>query len=147
MQVFSLSFLDLISCAMAGVLVLYAVAERPVPVRDLKIPAILQIEIPETSINAVFVFHLRNGTEEHFGDTTNGGGGWIVTDSSAVLKLENGLDEAASLSLGLRDIDLTSTNSSQTHNLHWRVVSEKRQEENDAVLSPANLIQVIEVGK
>ena len=67
-EVFGLSFLDLISCAMAGILVLYVTTEEgPIRTADKRPPKALTIDFPDTLNGAAVKVVFTNDSKRYEG--------------------------------------------------------------------------------
>ena len=108
-EIFSLSFLDLIFCAMAGVLVLYAIEDQSEPKPPKPPPGLIQIEL--AAENIVASFKLENGSETIYASTAIPALDWQIGVSSkqidAKLRIEEKLEPNATLTITIVDHDWT----------------------------------------
>ncbi len=111
-ELFSMSFLDLISCAMAGVLVLYTVADRSAgqATRRKEAPAHVTLTFKDELVGRLgFSVRLTSGTRSYEGSSTRRTGQWIIKENplTAKLLLDEPLRADATLVVYVEDFDLT----------------------------------------
>jgi len=102
-EVFSLSFLDLIFCTMAGVLVLYITAERSQSEKPKKIPARIQITFEKELGDALVLVCLKDGSEKKEG-TNMEPNVWAFSGQEFSIILKKGFKKNASLVLCVQDL-------------------------------------------
>lgn len=110
-EVFSLSFLDLICCGMAGILVLYTTAapEAPDGRTDERPPRVLTVEFPIEMAGAEFALEFKNGRRVWRGTSDGGRSDWLfsINPPQAVLQFDEPLERGnAILRVWIRDFDL-----------------------------------------
>jgi hypothetical protein len=109
-ELFSMSFLDLISCAMAGILVLYTVADRSneaAPPRK-NVPGHISISFQDQKVGRLgFCVRLVNGSKTYESSSVRRTGLWVIKDNplTALLQLNEPLAAGATLVVYVEDFD------------------------------------------
>ena len=111
-ELFSMSFLDLISCAMAGILVLYTVADQSATGAKPRktTPGFVTLRFQDQKVGRLgFCVRLENGDRVYEGSSTRDSGRWVIKDDplTALLRLDEPLQSGAKLIVYVEDFDFT----------------------------------------
>lgn len=120
-EIFSLSFLDLISCAMGGIIVLYTIADNSnAAFRHKPTSSIIQVDMSPLTPSAEYLFLVTN-TYTYEG-TPARPGSWIFGKDTATLRLKEPLRPDATLTIALVDHDLSKAPIPQKYSLQYRIL-------------------------
>ena len=123
-EIFSLSFLDLISCAMGGIIVLYTITDSDTSrVRQKPSVTMVMVETSPLYDIAHYRFVLKNRTKTYAG-TTMEPGSWAVSGATATLRLKEELATESTLIVVLLDhhLDATADGPPNRYGLKVRIV-------------------------
>ncbi|QDV17769.1 hypothetical protein Pan153_24240 [Gimesia panareensis] len=124
-QIFSLSFLDLIFCAMAGVLVLYSIADRANRQKKSNSISVIEVQLSDEARLGHVYIALKTGTKTYHGDSRSSQSDWKFSGNTASLRIKKPLQLNSILLISVRDHSYFSPIPFD-YKFKYRVVSSKR---------------------